>query len=609
MPAYLIAEKGPHKGLIFNFETGDEWLIGRDIDACDFVLEDTTVSRKAAKLTKTDKGIFLHNLSRTNPILINGEEHEKPTLLQEGDHVQIGKHVFIYSEKPLPQAEKKKKDTQNAFDDIFGDLETPPEMDESEIETEKNIPEPIEIEASSTETPYDTIFEDLEEEGEIPYHLLQPAALVLKVISGPNAGAEIGIEKGKSYTIGKDPNSNDIVFQDLSVSRNHAKLSVNADGVIEIEDLQSKNGTSVNGELITEKKVITPQDLISLGTTAFLIIDQEAPQETIFSPLVPAYELQRTPAPAFEEKPAASWKDFPIKTPYLVGAGSFLLVFSIVFLSFFSLFKSEKIEITYKEPVETIAESLEKFPDVQFSFNPGSAKLFLVGHVLTSIDFQEMVFRIQEISFIQDVENNVVIDELVWKSVNDILNENPNWRGVNIHSPTAGKFVISGYVETAEEASELADYLTVNFPYLDRLTNRVAIENVLSSEIQGMFISHGFGSVTFQLVGSELIVSGTYSEKKADDFEKIIKEINRIHGISRIKNTAVAVKASQAGIDISQNFQFGGFSTHDEKGYSVVLNGKIYTIGDRVDGMEITSIGEKNIFLEKDGLKYKIGYR
>ena len=88
------------------------------------------------------------------------------------------------------------------------------------------------------------------------------------MIAGPNAGAEIGIEKGRTYTLGKDPNSSDIVFQDLSVSRNHARLTVSADGIIEIEDLGSKNGTAVNGTVLAEKRVVTPQDLIALGTTA-----------------------------------------------------------------------------------------------------------------------------------------------------------------------------------------------------------------------------------------------------------------------------------------------------------------------------------------------------
>ena len=51
-----------------------------------------------------------------------------------------------------------------------------------------------------------------------------------------------------------------------------------------------------------------------------------------------------------------------------------------------------------------------------------------------------------------------------------------------------------------------------------------------------------------------------------------------------------------------------GSSTFDGRGFSVVLNGKIYTLGDSVEGMTIAAIEPNTILLEKDGLKYKIDY-
>jgi hypothetical protein len=44
------------------------------------------------------------------------------------------------------------------------------------------------------------------------------------------------------------------------------------------------------------------------------------------------------------------------------------------------------------------------------------------------------------------------------------------------------------------------------------------------------------------------------------------------------------------------------------RGYSVILNGKIYTIGDLVEGMTLTAIEPTTILLEKDGLRYRIDY-
>ena len=45
------------------------------------------------------------------------------------------------------------------------------------------------------------------------------ARWMLKVVSGPNSGAEFNMQKASTYILGKDPSLCDIVFQDLSVSQ------------------------------------------------------------------------------------------------------------------------------------------------------------------------------------------------------------------------------------------------------------------------------------------------------------------------------------------------------------------------------------------------------
>lgn len=598
MPAHLIAEDGPQRGLILDFTKGEVWTVGRDPDGADFVIEDSTVSRKHARFTKSPEGIFVKNLSRVNPTLVNDQEFKDPILLVEGDRIQIGNTRFLFSEEAF--SEQKKPESK--YDDIFGDLGMP-----EEPAAEPPAPEP----EVSQPTAYDTIFEEGAEEEPLPFNLISSAPYLLKVIAGPNAGAEIGMDKGRSYVLGKDPNTCDIVFHDMSVSRNHARLSVNADGIMEIEDLDSKNGTVVNGSVIKEKTAITPQDLVALGTTIFLIIDREAPQETIYSPIAPSYEPQRAAEeplkePAAVAEPVTDWKKEPIPMKYWVSGGSVAAVFLIVFLSFFSLFKSKGIEVVQKEPVKQIQEALAKFEAVQFSFNPGSGKLFLVGHVLTAVDYQEMKYRIDQIPFIASTEDTVVIDEYVDKSMNDVLSANGQWKGVSIQSPTPGKFVATGYLMKNTSAAELNDYLTVNFPYLDRLQNKVVVEENLNTELQSLIAVDGLGGVTFQLNNGEVILQGRYSEKKESQYEALIKTLNALPGVQSVKSYAVATHPDQAGIDLSQQYQVSGLSTRDGKGFSVVLNGKIYTIGDKVEGMTVTSINQNTILLEKDGLKYKI---
>ena len=51
-----------------------------------------------------------------------------------------------------------------------------------------------------------------------------------------------------------------------------------------------------------------------------------------------------------------------------------------------------------------------------------------------------------------------------------------------------------------------------------------------------------------------------------------------------------------------------GSSIKDGKEAFVLINGKILSAGKMLDGMSITGITTKEIFLEKDGVKYKIDF-
>ena len=62
--------------------------------------------------------------------------------------------------------------------------------------------------------------------------------------------------------------SNDIMVNDVGVSGQHAKLCFE-EGQFWIEDLESTNGTYVNGERITKKSPLKDEDLIKIGATIF----------------------------------------------------------------------------------------------------------------------------------------------------------------------------------------------------------------------------------------------------------------------------------------------------------------------------------------------------
>ncbi|MCX5386487.1 FHA domain-containing protein [Streptomyces sp. NBC_00083] len=67
---------------------------------------------------------------------------------------------------------------------------------------------------------------------------------------------------------------NDVVIDDLVVSRRHAELRVLADGTYEIVDLGSHNGTYLNGQPVARAPV-APGDIVGVGHRAYCLVGDE----------------------------------------------------------------------------------------------------------------------------------------------------------------------------------------------------------------------------------------------------------------------------------------------------------------------------------------------
>jgi Nif-specific regulatory protein len=92
------------------------------------------------------------------------------------------------------------------------------------------------------------------------------------VIAGPSKDSLIPLPDGEA-TIGRDPTSAVAVI-DPSVSRKHCLLRREDDGRIQIKDLDSRNGTLVNGEAVKEHW-LRHGDEIATGDSVFLFLVDE----------------------------------------------------------------------------------------------------------------------------------------------------------------------------------------------------------------------------------------------------------------------------------------------------------------------------------------------
>jgi signal transduction histidine kinase/ActR/RegA family two-component response regulator len=95
------------------------------------------------------------------------------------------------------------------------------------------------------------------------------------VLAGKLAGDKYAIDD--ELTLGRG-NQADVKLDDTLVSRMHARIFVHENGSYVIEDLESRNGTVVNGMAIT-KQVLTYGDRIQIGSSLLLFAHHDPMEE------------------------------------------------------------------------------------------------------------------------------------------------------------------------------------------------------------------------------------------------------------------------------------------------------------------------------------------
>lgn len=95
---------------------------------------------------------------------------------------------------------------------------------------------------------------------------LTPMGIRLDVLE---RGAQRTQELQTPFEIGRTRET-DVVLRDSEVSRRHARLT-SQNGVVYLEDLESSNGTFLNGRRIAEAIEVRDGDEIDVGTTRLVV--------------------------------------------------------------------------------------------------------------------------------------------------------------------------------------------------------------------------------------------------------------------------------------------------------------------------------------------------
>jgi pSer/pThr/pTyr-binding forkhead associated (FHA) protein len=105
---------------------------------------------------------------------------------------------------------------------------------------------------------------------------------ILIVRGGPDAGREHPLPE--RVVVGRSPAS-DVVLTDPAVSRRHVELRLDGQTVV-VEDLESSNGTLVNGEQIETATRLAAGDRVGIGSTELEVVIEtgESPGATPTTP-------------------------------------------------------------------------------------------------------------------------------------------------------------------------------------------------------------------------------------------------------------------------------------------------------------------------------------
>src|SRR5579883_292710 len=218
----------------------DELTIGRK-EGNMVRLTERNVSRRHAKLVRSNGAVYIEDLQSYNGIKVNGDRIAGRAPIAEGDRIQIGDYqLALKVDKTAPGPTTASVPVAGADDKTI-----PFSRDEPTKTTQRAAPDAPTVASPIVAAP---------PEPAVPGRLV--------VVSSNFAGTEFVLDKPQ-VQIGRTQ-ENDVVINHRSISRHHAKVLRDGGGRYHVLDLGSAYGVRVNGEEYS-KVELRKGDLVDLG--------------------------------------------------------------------------------------------------------------------------------------------------------------------------------------------------------------------------------------------------------------------------------------------------------------------------------------------------------
>ncbi len=253
----------PPDGQESKFELVGELSVGRE-DGNDVVLPEGGLSRKHARFFEDAGQILVEDLGSSNGTFVDGERIAAPTPISDAQEILVANIKVVLTARAAKGSAPRKQDPatqkKNGSRGATGVMaKTPPKTNGlaparggSGGALAKRTGASGAVAKGKDAAPAES------EEG--------PAARAsLRGQTGPWSNKRFPI--GKVVSVIGRVEGNDIAIEDDSVSRRHAEIRRSGGGYL-LKDLESANGTFVNGERVKEAPLV-PGDVIKFGVVEF----------------------------------------------------------------------------------------------------------------------------------------------------------------------------------------------------------------------------------------------------------------------------------------------------------------------------------------------------
>jgi pSer/pThr/pTyr-binding forkhead associated (FHA) protein len=326
------------------------WIIGAD-PASDIVIDRPSVSWRHARLVRLDDLTFvLEDLGSTNGSFVNGLEVKKPTRVSRKDRITLGLSIPLELPEPGHDPEAGAVGPPGTVVLTVGrEPGNDVVIDRPEISARhariviapggrKAVIEDLgSTNGIAVNTPGNVVSRAPLAPGDVIY--FGPVSVPATTFFGSSPSIETAVlpelvVRGETMTVGRDPECDHVLDYPM-ISGRHARFTRSKEGIT-VEDLQSSNGTFVNGVRVAGRTPVKGGDLIGFGSYSLRLAGSTVEER---SELLSAWN---------QLAPSASWSVPPVAAGAVVSrrvrlAAGVMLGAQIPLLA-------ELIQLTRREP-------------------------------------------------------------------------------------------------------------------------------------------------------------------------------------------------------------------------------------------------------------------